>query len=188
METKDVKKHAETLCYEYEMFRVACHTAIRLEGTRRPSVEQEWTRRAMLECTLLHARNLYDFLTNNNPSGKEDNLLAKDIIEDYEPRPMAMKHVRRNRRRIHKLLAHVSKSRPNLDRIWRLDLFMKELTVEWAHFRAVLERKHPAFHQIFVDQTNAIEFRLPDAGIPVLPIESTTETTEEVEIPVKGRT
>jgi len=193
MDIKEVKKHAEAVCYEYEMFRVACVTATRPQEIPGSAVEQERTRRAMLECMLLHARNLYDFLANDKPARYKDDLLAEHFIDGYNPRPNAMEYVRKNRERIHKLLAHISKTRPSIDRIWRLDLFWKEITAAWEHFRAELERTNSDYHQIFAVQTNAIKFRLPDKRITVTNEAITTATTEQFEAfipkgPIQGET
>lgn len=123
-----LRSAARTIEYEFRMFLVGVAAL-----SRAPSPEE---RNLVLEALLIHARNLRDFFA---ASGKKDDILAVDFVSQL-PR-VALPYLRSptSRRRLNRLVAHASYSRPRLGKNWDVNRILRELE---KAMRSFLERFH----------------------------------------------
>jgi hypothetical protein len=127
-----LKSAAKTIHYEWK----TAHTSEGLIRHAKKTNDQILMNSA-LESFLIHARNVCDFLGGR---GQKDDILAKDFI-GRTPR-VRLTYIRKNKKRIHRRIAHLSCSRPRLKREWATGLMIREIDSAMHVFVERLKTKH----------------------------------------------
>jgi hypothetical protein len=107
---------------------------------------------AVLECFLLHARVLAEFLSRDE--GRRDDVLAVHFAETPWVPPEKREYLRENEGRIHKSLAHLSYKRIENERHkdWHHHEIYDEISEMWEHFwKALSAERREWFHPPTLD-------------------------------------
>lgn len=92
------------IAYEVDMCAVS---AVRMQAAEDPCA-----RNAYLECTLLHARTLEEFLVLAHERSRPDDMLRTDFAPEWTPRPSkAVTRLKARRDTVNKHLAHLTWAR-----------------------------------------------------------------------------
>lgn len=119
-----LRRGAETVRYEYAMF---LHSSVLLhEWAEDPGLMHN----ILLENVLLHARNLVEFF--GTTSHTADDIRARHYLT--APHDFALPYSRSIKKRLNKLLAHVSYSRSEFQKPWQVAALRQELAGAWAEF------------------------------------------------------
>ncbi len=115
-----------------------------------------------LEALLLHTRVLRDFFLAH---GRKDDILITDFLRS-KPR-FKFRHLSSNatKKRLDKLLAHASFTRPRLARKWPVGAIQQEIVQAWLLFMLRLEKQDPKarawFPQYVIDSESDDRARSP---------------------------
>jgi hypothetical protein len=116
------------LLYETQMLNWA---ADRFEMTEVDSLETAILHNMVIECFLIHFRNLRDFLYPDLKLVQPDDVLASDYDSRWGKTHTDWKQCSASEReRINKLLSHISYSRGKLDRSWLVIPAMRQRLME----------------------------------------------------------
>src|SRR3990167_6235337 len=140
---------AKHIRYEADMFQF---TYAANQPPRRPPEDS-----IMLECFLLHWRNLWDFFLEPK---KNNDVIASDYIATWEPgRPSPD-----FKARVHKQLAHISKDRlvPREFRPEEVDMMREQIATLWTEFYEQLTSdEEQAWFTNDLEHKFPVEFRGP---------------------------
>ncbi|MCE7892947.1 MAG: hypothetical protein DYH12_25120 [Sorangiineae bacterium PRO1] len=130
--SRSLRSAAKTIQYELDMFLLASRC---LQAPNAPAVAN-----LLLEALLLHTRVLRDFFRG---VGRNDDVLVTDFLP-VKPR-FRLRHLRSSstKKRLDKLLAHASFSRPRLGKKWPVGPIQQEIVQAWLLFMDRLEKHDP---------------------------------------------
>lgn len=147
---KALRSAAGTVEYEFRMFLVGI-TAL----DRAPTWEEQ---NLVLEALLVHARNLRDFFQVH---GRSDDILARDFVVQMPSTSMPYLRSRSCRRRLNRLLAHLSYSRSRLSRDWNICALRDEISGAMRAFLSRVARDNPGRLFWFGDLPGILEVSGP---------------------------
>ncbi len=130
----------EAFKYELEMFSYAEEQLSNAQGD---------LRNAMIECALLHARNLLDFFTGNQPMMAkidESSIRAGHFVEgNIWWKSSKLSHLQKRKKDINKALSHLTYDRIGAEYNWNdLSKFREEVEAAYSEFCQLLPCEAPA--------------------------------------------
>ena len=133
--SRSLRSAAKTIRYELDMFLLASRC---LQTPNEPAVAN-----LLLEALLLHTRVLRDFFRGPGPGSRKDDILVTDFLP-VKPR-FRLRRLRSSstKKRLDKLLAHASFSRPRLDKNWPIGPIQQEIIEAWLLFMERLDKHDP---------------------------------------------
>ena len=134
-----LKSGASTIAYEIRMLLVGYKVIARTT----PATKEHTL---ALEAFLIHVRNLLEFFGKKTDS---DTIQTRHFVDQLPP--VDMPYLRSNGKRLHKMLAHPSYSRPRLKKPWQVDDIASELRTAMSAFLDRLEEEHPGRSAWFED-------------------------------------
>ena len=141
--TMALRSAAEALQYEWWM----THVTMGQMAHAKKAGDQALVNSA-LESFLIHVRNISDFFRVRRR--EEDDVLARDYL-GRTPR-VKLPYIRKNKKRLHRRIAHLSYSRSRLGRGWQTERMQKEtdgaMKVFQDNLRARGKRALPRIIQI----------------------------------------
>lgn len=144
---RPLRSAVHTIAYELRSLRDARQRWIVLNKLASRGAVDQAQQRLVLECILLHARNLRDFFIGTKRS---DDILALDFL-GRRPRTR-LRYLRSRRRAIDKLLSHPSYKRPRFKKNWDVDRLCSEIESAWANFISRLAEKDPSARSAFREE------------------------------------
>ncbi len=143
----DIERIAPAVKYEWDMFEWLSHKIER-------RIKREWqnvdkpTRNMLLEDFLLHARILRDFFVGEP---RNDDVSARHFFDDHsawvEEAKELCPYTRENKTRIDKKLAHLTYTRPILDKDWDFLAIRTDIYDAWDKFLSSLPSERRAWFQ-----------------------------------------
>ena len=138
-----LKTAVQTAHYEYSMF---CQACVLTQRPPSPDEEHQVLRNMAIEVAVLHARNLRDFFTRK---GRDDDVLAADFLRSVPPWKLTKLKSKSVRRRMNKLLAHMSFKRRRYKKGWDIPSLKAEIDRAWQMFLDRLEEESPKVRHWF---------------------------------------
>ena len=114
----------EAFKYELGMFRLAI-----TRRSNEQNKQDKFISNALLECALLHARNLLEFFTGKI-SHKNDNIIASHFVD----KPPKLPYLESLRNDINKRLSHLTYTRVKAGKEWDLPKISDEIEAAHAEF------------------------------------------------------